>query len=158
MKTQSKKFFILTLLIMLSAFGAAFFLTGCDIIGEDVVTENITDNGGTFPAAKMAEFSGSVSDAAAAASTALKTSINYAVSRAVELDANKNYIDVIDCATGLSVGTGSFGPHGTFTANVDILKHAGKNVMIVIGTKNADGKNGWIFTPPYNRWAIIGPN
>jgi hypothetical protein len=138
MKTNSGRLFILTVLIM---FGAAFFLTGCDIIDKGAVTENITDNGGTFPAAKMAEFSGSVSDAAAAV-PALKTSLNYAVSRAVELDANKNYIDVIDCATGLSVGTGSFGPLGTFTANTDILKHAGKNVMIDIGNKNADGENG----------------
>lgn len=76
MKPRSKKFFILTVLIMLSAFGAAFFLTGCDIISEDVVTENITNNGGTFPAAKTAEFSGSVSDAAAAVSPVLKTYIN----------------------------------------------------------------------------------
>ncbi len=138
MKTISGRLFFLTVLIM---FVAAFFSAGCFKNEDTLVTESSANKGGIV-ASKIVEFSGIVSDAAAPASPAFKIALKSAVSRAIELNADKNYIDVIDCATGASVGTGAFSPNGTFTANVDILKQAGKNIMIVIGNKNAHGKNG----------------
>ncbi|EKD55878.1 MAG: Dockerin type 1, partial [uncultured bacterium] len=142
MKTNSGRLYILTLIIMFAAFGATFFSFGCFINDDDTVVIESNANNGEITSSKMFEFSGSVSDIAAASVSALKTASNPSVSRAIELDANKNYIDVIDCSTGISVGTGALGPNGTFSANVDILKHAGKSVMIVIGNKNADGGKG----------------
>jgi len=47
MKTNSGRLYILTLIILFAAFGAALFSSGCYINDDDaVVTENNANNGG----------------------------------------------------------------------------------------------------------------
>ncbi len=124
-------------MVLVILIACASFFTGC--LGTDEDSE-ITAN---TPAGVMnLQISGSILDPADTAEGFLNAAANSAVLRLIAFDASKNYIDVIDCATGNSVGTGSIAANGTFTVQVDIRANAGKTIMLVIGLKTADGSKG----------------
>jgi len=139
----------LAVMILLTIAAIAF--SGCGGGGGTGTTlwwlpDNKDDGTNPTAAATVVTFSGSVSDTVSAELTgAMSAPLRAALSGAMRLisfSAEKNYIDVIDCESGNSIGTGTINPDGTFNAQVNARAQAGKSVMIVVGLKNSDGGKG----------------
>ncbi len=124
-------------MILVILLSCVSFITGC--LGFEGDSEETAG-----PPAKMTnlQISGSILDSLDLSEDLINTDANSAVLRLIAFDASKNYIDVIDCATGNSVGTGAIDTNATFTVQVDIRANAGKTIMLVIGLKAADGGKG----------------